>query len=658
MHELQLQEILPPDTVHYLFGNLNSLVDFQRRFLIHLEEIAEKSGQEQNFGSLFSQLEDQFTVYEPYCSNYFSAQDLVKQEAPKLQKLANILNPVYELPSMLIKPVQRICKYPLLMQQLIKSTPQEWPHVAEMEEGLESVKRVTEKVNETQRKHENIQVVETLKRRLEEVRGSLIDSFGSLLLQEKLRMTSSDENDKEMHVFFFEKTVLICKETKDATKGKPAKSSMSIKKKRRASLQPKGLINIRKILGVQNRSESGSWTLAIEWRDREVDRLFFRFRNEELLKLWEGTLKRVMAPPKTTVSNTQLASMKSPTLPPTVPDSLRVEDEDNSVERHYDAEEDEAYQRARSNSLSAQLLNSITGRPKLPRNVNSENSYKPSRPYQSIPRSNSSTGTSLSQEYYYPASPPPSGPSSPTNSSRASQASSSSSIRQRDASPLVDIATKFMTADTATNAEEYRQLSRPPPPPHINRSQSHTVSSPFGSTQTPQHLYQPPSSRLRSQSSPNIHNKTPPATQWDDAPQLPISSRTLYQAPPSPLDSLKESNSYRTTMSSSTGSSLSRSSDMHVPHSPALLPGMLKIKINYNDGIYVVMSPLETTYPELMDKVEKKVRLIGNLQTNAVLRLRYEDEDGDLITINSDEDVQMAFESRGSVTAINLYVSA
>jgi cell division control protein 24 len=215
-----------------------------------------------------------------------------------------------------------------------------------------------------------------------------------------------------------------------------------------------------------------------------------------------------------------------------------------------------------------------------------------------------------------------------------------------------------MTADTATNAEEYRQLSRPPPPPHINRSQSHTVSSPFGSTQTPQHLYQPPSSRLRSQSSPNIHNKTPPATQWDDAPQLPISSRTLYQAPPSPLDSLKESNSYRTTMSSSTGSSLSRSSDMHVPHSPALLPGMLKIKINYNDGIYVVMSPLETTYPELMDKVEKKVRLIGNLQTNAVLRLRYEDEDGDLITINSDEDVQMAFESRGSVTAINLYVSA
>ena len=92
MRELQMNDILNPDTIHYLFGNLNALVDFQRRFLFQLEEIAEKSPEEQNFGLLFTQTEEQFTVYEPYCSNYFSAQDLVVQEAPKLQKLANILS--------------------------------------------------------------------------------------------------------------------------------------------------------------------------------------------------------------------------------------------------------------------------------------------------------------------------------------------------------------------------------------------------------------------------------------------------------------------------------------------------------------------------------------------------------------------------------------
>ena len=168
MRELQAQKILSPDTVHYLFGNLNTLVDFQRRFLIQIENFAENSPEEQRFCHLFSQMEEAFAVYEPYCANYYSAQDLVVQETPKLQKLADILEPTYELPSMLIKPVQRICKYPLLIGQLIKTTNKDWPHYAEMEQGLEAIKRVTEKVNETQRKHENLQAVEDLRKRVDE----------------------------------------------------------------------------------------------------------------------------------------------------------------------------------------------------------------------------------------------------------------------------------------------------------------------------------------------------------------------------------------------------------------------------------------------------------------------------------------------------------
>jgi hypothetical protein len=37
-----------------------------------------------------------------------------------------------------------------------------------MEEGLEAIRRVTEKVNETQRQHENIQAVEDLKKRVDD----------------------------------------------------------------------------------------------------------------------------------------------------------------------------------------------------------------------------------------------------------------------------------------------------------------------------------------------------------------------------------------------------------------------------------------------------------------------------------------------------------
>lgn len=83
----------------------------------------------------------------------------------------------------------------------------------------------------------------------------------------------------------------------------------------------------------------------------------------------------------------------------------------------------------------------------------------------------------------------------------------------------------------------------------------------------------------------------------------------------------------------------------------------MKIKLSYNDGIYVIMVPEEVTFVELMEKVEKKIRVVANLKSSDVLRLKYQDEDGDLITINSDDDVLMAFENRTPNTALNLFVS-
>ena len=78
--------------------------------------------------------EDHFSVYEPYCANLTAAQDLAIAENASLsvstmpllvlwmyadkefmQKLANVLDPVSELAPLLIKPVQRLCKYPLLL---------------------------------------------------------------------------------------------------------------------------------------------------------------------------------------------------------------------------------------------------------------------------------------------------------------------------------------------------------------------------------------------------------------------------------------------------------------------------------------------------------------------------------------------------------------
>jgi cell division control protein 24 len=126
--------------------------------------------------------------------------------------------------------------------------------------------------------------------------------------------------------------------------------------------------------------------------------------------------------------------------------------------------------------------------------------------------------------------------------------------------------------------------------------------------------------RHRSQSSPNF-----PQRQWD----LP----SLHTIPTSPLES----------------------SPLRSPSSP-YMPGTVKVKVNHNDGIYAILCNTEILYSDLMEKVDRKIRLVSNIPTHEKLRLKYQDEDGDLITINSDDDVQMAFESRGNLNTVNVFV--
>lgn len=83
-----------------------------------------------------------------------------------------------------------------------------------------------------------------------------MEGDGHILLHGQLTMTRGD-SDREYLVFLFEKALIICKETKDASKNRLTKSNTLIKKKRRASLQVKGKINTNRIFNVANKSQPG-----------------------------------------------------------------------------------------------------------------------------------------------------------------------------------------------------------------------------------------------------------------------------------------------------------------------------------------------------------------------------------------------------------------
>lgn len=692
MRELQIQKIVSPDTIHYLFGNLNALVDFQRRFLIQLEEIAEKSPEEQRIGHLFIQMEDSFSVYEPYCANYYSAQDLVVQETPRLQKLAEILNPIYQLPSMLIKPVQRICKYPLLLQELLKSTDKDWAYYNEAQASVEAIRRVTEKVNETQRQHENVQAVQELKKRLDDWKELTLDGYGNLMLQDKLFISTADTNERELHVFFFEKALLFCKESKGNNLLLPKSNTLSMnKKKRRGSLVPKFIIQTSCVIDMQSRCKNGIWCLNVDLKEDEIEQISLKFRNEEQLKLWVSTLTK--AAKKAADTETKLMSMH---LSPSYPDL-----EDDEEEEFYDDEEEDLFtntsppsimtsssittSRSRSSSFSQhhqqQQPAIIRTGNKLNQHYQQDMKYNNGRPYHNVPGMNlsplprsSSSLTSMSASpplppvnyNYYPASPPPSHPSSPTSSSRVSSTSTSSSTWHRhDGNALTDIASNFLNGEYTP--EDYhqhylqqQQKQQATYPPHsllqTGRSQSQSAameSSRMNSVRPPLPINQ---NRLRSQSSPNIMKDNAPTSNIIMTPSESLPQVPPVRLKPAPLDLSHQREQPQLIRNVASTPRLTDIATHNTNAPPS--PGTMKIKLNFNDGIYVIVTNHEVTFFELMEKVDKKIRLVANLNSKTdLLRLKYQDEDCDYITINSDDDVQMAFESRGIHNTVNLFVS-
>jgi cell division control protein 24 len=131
--------------------------------------------------------------------------------------------------------------------------------------------------------------------------------------------------------------------------------------------------------------------------------------------------------------------------------------------------------------------------------------------------------------------------------------------------------------------------------------------------------------RARSLSSPNI-SRPPPQVQ-PKTPDLPLH----YQQ-----QNKRKSNGYKFI-------------DQPVTED------ITKVKVHYFGAIYVVVVPTDIEFNDLQKRIESKIKLCGQEFQN--FGLKYQDEDGDLITISSSEDVQMGFENKGPNNAVNLYVT-
>ncbi|KAJ3141358.1 hypothetical protein HK100_007786 [Physocladia obscura] len=296
-HELTSARVFSLEMVNILFSNLDELLDFQRRFMVGMESTLNLGVVEQRIGQLFILNEEAFGVYFPFCRNYQNASNFALSQAEDLKLLGHIIQP-HHIQSYLIKPVQRLMKYPMLLNELIKLTdPVTYPYTDELKDGYESIKRVTEKLNEFRRQDENERNRMDLAEKMDNWKGFNIDDFGALLLTDKF-VVASNNQEKEYYLFLFERILLCCK------KDTRVRQSSNRKKSNAGNLQNdsyvyilRGNIYMTSILRVENASdpEFGLFSIRVYWRDTndpETVCFTLKCRNEELQTLWIQRLEK------------------------------------------------------------------------------------------------------------------------------------------------------------------------------------------------------------------------------------------------------------------------------------------------------------------------------------------------------------------------------
>ncbi|XP_008579131.1 PREDICTED: rho guanine nucleotide exchange factor 37 [Galeopterus variegatus] len=124
---------LPQEDLDVLFSNIDDIIKVNSRFLHDLQETASRE-EEQVYliGNLFLEFQEEFErVYKVYCTSYDQALLLVEayRKEPELQQqIQDIIVTVVPqagrsgLSFLLVIPLQRITKYPLLLQKILENT--------------------------------------------------------------------------------------------------------------------------------------------------------------------------------------------------------------------------------------------------------------------------------------------------------------------------------------------------------------------------------------------------------------------------------------------------------------------------------------------------------------------------------------------------------
>ncbi|KAL1789687.1 pleckstrin-likey domain-containing family G member 3 isoform X2 [Sigmodon hispidus] len=207
--------LLKPEQVSALFGNIESIYALNSQLLRDLDSC---NSDPVAVASCFVERSQDFDIYTQYCNNYPNSvaaltecmQD--KQQAKFFRDRQALLQHSLPLGSYLLKPVQRILKYHLLLQEIAKHFDEEEDGFEVVEDAIDTMTCVAWYINDMKRRHEHAVRLQEIQSLLINWKGPDLTTYGELVLEATFRV---HRVRNERTFFLFDKILLITKKRGD-----------------------------------------------------------------------------------------------------------------------------------------------------------------------------------------------------------------------------------------------------------------------------------------------------------------------------------------------------------------------------------------------------------------------------------------------------------
>ncbi|XP_036741228.2 neuroepithelial cell-transforming gene 1 protein-like [Manis pentadactyla] len=204
--------IMSEEELTHIFGDLDAYIPLHEDLLARIGEATKPDGRVEQIGHILVNWLPGLNAYKRYCSNQLAAKALLdrKKQDPRVQDflqrcLESPFSRKLDLWSFLDNPRSRLVKYPLLLKEILRHTPEDHPDVQLLQEAILIIQGVLSDINLKKGESECQYYIDKLEYLNERQKDPRIEASKVLLCHGELK----NKNGHKFYIFLFQDILVL-----------------------------------------------------------------------------------------------------------------------------------------------------------------------------------------------------------------------------------------------------------------------------------------------------------------------------------------------------------------------------------------------------------------------------------------------------------------